>query len=55
MELTVEQKLAKSQTQKVAAVKLKRFKYRMEIIRTACAIVALVLNMLVLTHVLKLW
>jgi hypothetical protein len=40
---------------KAEAAKLKAFKYRMEVTRTGCAILALVMNVLVLSHVLKLW
>lgn len=36
--------------------KLKRFKFNMEVIRTACSILGLVMNTIVITHVvLKIW
>jgi hypothetical protein len=40
---------------KIEAAKIKRFKHNMEIIRTLCAIFAVVLNLFVLTHVLGFW
>ena len=47
--------LARRAAKKIEVAKIKRFKHNMEIIRTLCAIFAVVLNLFVLTHVLGLW
>jgi hypothetical protein len=47
--------LARRAAKKVESIKIKNFKHRMEIIRTACAIFAVVLNLAVLTHILGFW
>ncbi len=54
-ELAAREKNKRDAERKAEAAKLKAFKYRMEMIRTLCAVLALVMNMLVLSHVLKLW
>lgn len=41
---------------RIAALRRKRIKYTMEVVRTACSVTALILNAVVITHfVLKLW
>jgi hypothetical protein len=47
--------LARRAAKKVEVTKVKQFKHRMEIIRTLCAIFAVVLNLFVLTHILGFW
>jgi len=47
--------LARRAAKKIEVAKVKQFKHNMEIIRTLCAICAVVLNVLVLTHVLGFW
>ena len=47
--------LVRRAAKKIEVAKIKRFKHNMEIIRTLCAIFAVVLNLFVLTHVLGLW
>jgi len=49
------ERAAKKATHKANNVKITRFKYTMEIIRTGCAILAVTLNILVLTHILGFW
>jgi len=40
---------------KAEVAKIKKFKHNMEIIRTFCSLLAVVLNVLVLTHVMGFW
>ena len=47
--------LARRAAKKIEVAKIKRFKHNMEIIRTLCAIFAVVVNMAVLTHILGFW
>ncbi len=56
--ITPEEKIirdSKREAKKIEAAKIKQFKHNMEIVRTLCAIVAVVLNLFVLTHVLGFW
>jgi hypothetical protein len=47
--------LARRAAKKAEVHKEKQFKYRMEVIRTLCAIAAVTLNIFVLTHILGFW
>ena len=47
--------LARRAAKKIEVAKVKQFKYRMEVIRTLCAIAAVTLNIFVLTHILGFW
>lgn len=40
---------------KAESVKIKRFKHKMEIIRTSCAIFAVLLNLVILAHIFGFW
>ena len=47
--------LARRAAKKLDVAKIKQFKHTMEIIRTMCAICAVGLNLLVLTHLMGFW
>ena len=46
---------SRREAKKIEAGKIKQFKHNMEIIRTLCAILAVALNIFVLSHVLGFW
>ena len=45
----------KRKKQKIESEKIKLSKRRMEIIRTSCAVIALLMNTLILLHILGVW
>jgi hypothetical protein len=47
--------LERHAAKKLEVAKVKQFKYRMEVIRTLCAIAAVTLNIFVLSHILGFW
>ena len=46
---------SRREAKKTEAAKIKQFKHNMEIVRTLCAILAVALNIFVLSHVLGFW
>lgn len=52
--LTPEDKIRRD-ARKAEVAKIKKFKHNMEIVRTLCSIFAVILNIVVLSHVLGLW
>ena len=45
----------KRKKQKIESEKIKLSKRRMEIIRTSCAVIALIMNTFILLHILGFW
>lgn len=55
---TQEQQVERAQRKlahKAENAKTKQFKHTMEIVRTACSVLAVTLNVFILTHVLGFW